>query len=393
MTYEKAMSKGTSQRIAMKLVALCLAGGFVLAGLSSAQAQNLEERVSQLERETAGHDNRLIKWHLSGYASAGFDFAKTDNDPEGTTNTFTPVQFSPIFHFLYSDLVLFQGELEFSIDNDGNTSTELEYASVALLAHDNFALVLGKWLSPIGQFQERLHPSWVNKLPTAPAGFGHGGIAPLTDLGLQVRGGALLGGVQVGYTAYVSNGPQLTLHHGRVEVENEATASSRDQKAFGGRFSVIPIPHVELGVSGILANSLTGDVANLQTRPDYRLAAVDGAYTAGPWDVRFEYMDSKLDAFIDAQGDPAPALNGSLWYAQAAYQFGSWEPVIRYGELQYRAWNAGSNTLVERKTKRTTIGINYLFAPSLIGKLAYESDSLDFADDQQRFMIQVAYGF
>lgn len=98
-------------------------------------------------------------------------------------------------------------------------------------------------------------------------------------------------------------------------------------------------------------------------------------------------------AFLDAEGDAAPETTPSVWYAQAAYQIGNWEPVIRYGELRYEAWDAVANALVQRKTKRTSLGVNYLFTPSLIAKLAYENDALDFADDQYRLIFQLAYGF
>lgn len=393
MTYARTTNKGTGTRMGAAVAALCAAGGLVLAGTLPARAQTLEQRVEALESETVSHDDRSIKWHLSGYGAAGFQVTETENDPEGTSNTFTPVLFAPIFHFLYNDLALFQAEPHFTISDDGATDIELEYATAALLLHDRFAVVVGKFLSPIGQFQERLHPAWTNKLPTAPAGYGHGGAAPLTDLGLQVRGGAPLGSMLLGYTAYVSNGPQLTAHHGRIEVEGEATTSSGDEKAFGGRLSLIPVPDLEFGVSTIVANKLTGDAAGLQTQPDYRLLGVDAAFTRGAWDVRFEYIDTELDAFTDAQGDPAPATAPSVWYAQAAYQFGRWEPVIRYGELDYQAWNAPSNALVQRNTKRTSVGINYIFTPSLIAKFAYETDDLDYTDDQQRFIFQLAYGF
>lgn len=394
MTYAKARTGSTGARGANPLALLGVSAALALAGAFPAGAQNLEERVAALERETVVNENRVLKWHLSGYAAAGLEFSKTEGATEGTTSTFTPARFAPIFHFLYNDVALFQAEPELSVAEDGGTELELEYASIALLLHDRFSLVIGKFLSPIGQFQERLHPAWTNKLPNAPAGFGHhGGIAPLTDLGLQVRGGAPLGGMLLGYTVYVSNGPQVVLHHGRLEVEHEATTSTRDEKTFGGRLSLIPVPHLEFGVSAISASKLSGE-AGLLTQPDLSLVGMDGAYTQGPWDVRFEYIGSTLDSFTDPEGDVAPETKPSLWYVQAAYQLGGpWEPVIRYGESQYEAWDTAGNTLVQRKTKRLSLGVNYLFAPSLIAKFAYETDDLDWTQDQERFTFQVAYGF
>lgn len=384
------------------IAVLSLVGG--LFGALPAQGQTLEERVKQLEervqdaeREARSEERAAIKWHLSGYFDAGFEVEEEDNDPEGSNNTFSPVSFNPIFHFMYRDWVLFQSELRFAMEEDGAVETELEYATVALMPRDRWAVVMGKFLSPIGQFQERIHPSWVNKLPTTPAGFEHhGGIQPLTDVGAQVRGGVpVMKNSLITYVAYVGNGPELTSHHGRIEVHHDAVSGTRDEKAYGGRFGILPIPHLEFGVSALVANKLTG--ADALTRPDYQLVGVDGAYTKGPWDVRFEYLQTDLDSFIDAQGDAAPDTDPSAWYVQVAYRIGKWEPVIRYGILEYEAWHENNNVLFERETKRATVGINYIWTPSLITKFAFETDSRDFkpspAEDVDRFVFQVAYGF
>jgi hypothetical protein len=161
------------------LAVLSLVGG--LFGALPAQGQTLEERVKQLEervqdaeREARSEERAAIKWHLAGYFDAGFEIEEQDKDPEGSNNTFSPVSFNPIFHFMYRDWLLFQSELEFNMEEDGAVETELEYATVALMPRDRWAVVMGKFLSPIGQFQERLWHTAVDRGGRAGAGRGPG---------------------------------------------------------------------------------------------------------------------------------------------------------------------------------------------------------------------------
>ena len=69
-----------------------------------------------------------IYFHVAGYADAGYATGNTSND------SFTVGHFAPIFHFQYKDLILFEAELEFSLEQlaDGGTETEvgIEYLTL-----------------------------------------------------------------------------------------------------------------------------------------------------------------------------------------------------------------------------------------------------------------------
>ena len=166
----------------------------VLAGLQSqrrylVENANLESQMVQFGRIKSNNLDTLSKLHMAGYANVDA-IAGSDRQEDG----FTAARFAPIFHFQFSDRVLFEGELEIETNADGETEIATEYATIDLILNDYMALVAGKFLSPIGQFRQNIHPSWINKLPTAPVGFGHGGAAPLSDLGVQLRGGIPLSG-------------------------------------------------------------------------------------------------------------------------------------------------------------------------------------------------------
>ncbi|MCH7493294.1 hypothetical protein IIA16_01070, partial [bacterium] len=77
--------------------------------------------------------------------------------------------FSPIFHYMYDDVMMLDVEFMTSLGHEGETSFMLEYGSLNYFLGDNLVLIGGKFLSPIGRFWETQHPSWINRLPSAPA--------------------------------------------------------------------------------------------------------------------------------------------------------------------------------------------------------------------------------
>ena len=217
--------------IKLSLAASVLASGTAIANEDTeSKIANLESQMAALREDVKSNNlDTLSKLHMAGYANVDA-IAGSDRQEDG----FTAARFAPIFHFQFSDRVLFEGELEIETNADGETEIAAEYATIDLMLNDYMALVAGKFLSPIGQFRQNVHPSWINKLPTAPVGFGHGGAAPLSDLGVQLRGGIpLSGSMRANYALFTSNGPTLVVdadpgEEVEIELETEAAASNGD---------------------------------------------------------------------------------------------------------------------------------------------------------------------
>lgn len=370
-------------------------------GDAETQAQETQQRVTAAERKASEPDRVYTKWHLAGYTD--WSFIADDNGTEPDT-TFSFGHFNPVFHFQYRDLVLFEGELELEVDDEGATELALEYAQADILVHDYVTFVAGKFLSPVGQFQERLHPTWVNKLPDAPVGFGHGGAQPLSDVGIQLRGGFPAGPATVTYVFAGGNGPRVGHHGPELEGFGE---DDNDNKSFATRIGILPVPYFEVGGSFMIANARGEEAAaGPVTEGDYSLWGVDAAYTRGAWDVRVEYLNSELDSFFGAPSHGAamtaliPKTDWEAWYAQIAYRLAgltdmpilrNLEPVFRYGELDAD----GFDEFEEDNEERFNIGLNYLFAPSFIAKASVEWRDFEdpSAEDDTRFIAQLAYGF
>jgi hypothetical protein len=292
---------------------------------------------------------------------------------------------------MYKDLVMLEGELEFTVEEDGGTDAALEYLTVDLFVNDYLALVGGKFLSPIGQFRQNIHPSWINKLPTAPPGFGHDEAAPVSEVGLQTRGGFPVGNTHMNYAAYVGNGPILEIEEEDGEFEIEAveaegrTSNDDDKFVFGGRLGLTPLPNTEFGVS-LATGEVAGEDEPSATR-DYDVYGADAAYKWNNLGLRGEYINQKVGS---SSASIAPdSARWSAWYAQAAYRFApsNWESVLRYGDYD------SPHDSVDQK--QWALGVNYLFSPNAIAKLAYNFNDGEAGSpaDDDGFQIQFAYGF
>ncbi len=340
--------------------------------------------------------NSLI--HMAGYTDVGY--VNGDNDD----GSFIVGTFSPIFHFQYRDIVLFESELEFELSPDGETEVAMEYLTLDYFINDYVTLVGGLFLSPIGQFRQNLHPSWINKLPSAPPGFGHDGAAPTSEVGLQFRGAFPLGGIRSNYAVYVGNGPELNsvFEDGEFELEGiEAEGFGRDrdgEKVIGGRYAILPISSLEVGVSGAtgkatvtgLEDEDTGEITEVedQTPRDYDVIGADFSWRWKNLNLRGEYVRSKI-------GEASTELTASeggewtSWYSQASWQFPltKFETVLRYTDFD--------SPHASQDQKQWALGLNYLVTNNFIAKSAYEfNDGIEGSvANSDRLMLQLAYGF
>lgn len=356
-----------------------------LEGLK-AEVEALKKRVN----EATEWKDVLSHAHLAGYGAVTY----TSTRQPGVNDAFTGVRFNPIFHYEFHEKVLLESELELEAKSDGETETKLEYLAVDLFLHDNLMLIAGKFLSPLGQFRQNLHPLWINKLASEPPGFGHEGAAPEAEVGLELRGGWPMGEARGNYAVYLANGPELKAEGGEIEeVMTEGfTRDADNKKVLGARVGILPIPKLELGVSAAAGKtSVTLDgttpVSGEPTR-DYEVLGADASYSVGGFKFLAEYVKTKVG---EAAASIAPdGGTWQAWYAQLSYQIPQtkWEGVLRYTDFD--------SPHTSQDQKQTAVGINYLFAPHAVAKLTYESNDgkvAGTAADADRVLVQLAYGF
>jgi len=356
---------------------LMMSGGVGYAADDTAKMKADIEELKKQVRDATEWRNADSQVHLAGYGSAGY------TDRRKNTGTFQVFSFSPIFHYQYKDLLMMEAEVEMGYNQSGETETTLEYAALDLFLNDYAALVAGQFLSPIGQFRQNMHPAWVNKMPAMPVGFTEDGAIPLSETGVELRGGFPVGGQHANYAVYLGNGPKLENNAGELVVKTEGNSSdANNNKTVGGRFGYLPMSNLEIGVSAAAGKAnLSGEADR-----DYNVYDVDFALQPSVVDLRGEYVKTKVGS--DPNSAIPEAHSWKAWYLQASHKFtpGKWEAVARAGRFNMTGADA---------QKQTAIGANYLFANNVIGKMAYEfnSSASGTAADENRVLLQLAYGF
>lgn len=334
-------------------------------------------------------EERIVPSHqtvISGYGTAGYAYRpQGDNDNEFTANI------NPIFLFQFLDRVLFEAELEFTIQQ-GITETGLEYAQLDFVATDNLTLVGGKFLLPFGVFSDRLHPTWINKFATAPPIYGHHisefGTEPLlpvlSDVGMMARATIDPGPVNLSLNLYVTQGAAAEEGEGEIpELEFPASSSDNNaNKMVGGRLDVAFPPWAEVNLSFFNGDY---DEAGVLDLTGWNVAAE--LHHRG-LELRGEYLQTRQE--IETV-DGFPTLRRHCFYAQAAYRWRAWEPVFRWtqvfddrlnGEFAGEgAWQAG-------------FGLDYWFSQTIAVMVGYELNREQGQEvENDRIVGHVAFGF
>lgn len=345
---------------------------------------------------------------LAGYGSSTFSAVNGDE----FVNNFA-ASVSPVILYSMGDDLLFETELEFGLSGQV-TTTALEYAQIDYLGFERVQIIAGKFLVPFGIFGERLHPTWINKLPTAPPVYGHahggvveGALLPiLSDAGVLLRLNQPLSSEWTfDLSTWVSQGPRLVTPedaadehvddhaHGKrgSSVAAASTAGpevplvgfgiafndNNENKMVGARIGLVHGPHFEVFASGFHA------MYDPEGFLDIYGGNVAIELRRGPVEFRGEGVLVKQELEIN---DGFEFLNSKGYYLQAAKRFSEFEGVVRWGHLLE---SKVMGELAREEKKLLALGVNYWISESVPVKIAYE---IDF-DTTDRFMVQWAFGF
>lgn len=326
---------------------------------------------------------------IRGYGHTGLNIMNT----EGVKESSYVVAYAPILLFKLSDRFMFESELEFVFE-DNELEVGLEYANAMYVLNKNMIVRAGKFLIPFGTFMERLHPAWINRLPTRPLGFGHDGIAPSSGIGIELRGAFDLGGPKLNYSVYSTNGPRLK--DGSEEPEEagmllfENFVDNNNSKAFGGRLGILPFADssTELGFSAYSTNGV-GDADSIYEDVGAFLYAIDFSFVKqipaikGFIDIKGQYNNSNVDdaTYIEEHedGDEEEYTfknESNSFYTQLSYRptmaesdfLKKLELVGRFSNL-----NTPEGAEWEEQSEQYAFGINYWLTWRSVIKIAYQT--------------------
>ena len=322
--------------------------------------------VREMVEETKAGETKFV---LTGGASSVF------SAPSHGASKFDAA-FSPILLWHINDRLLFEGEVEYELNDDGtnSTKTNLEYAQLSYLLNDYVTIGAGKFLSPMNIFVERYEPKWINKLPDTPLAI-YDGILPESHVGAQVRGIIPVGSARFNIAAYVSNAPS-TDSTGSLEFDNFKPAASNG-KAVGGRIGFMPCQYLEIGY-GLQQSKvrLDGDPSDA----DYNslLQSVDLSTSFEKANGRFALQSQYAWSQVGKKADFGVNANRSGGYAQVSYRGKKWsmdvlnrlEVIVRVDRMTQPDPTA-TDAFNE---KRVTFGLDYWLTARTVLKTAYELD-------------------
>ncbi len=368
---------------------------FFALGLTQAVAQDTSKVKVPEKSALSGFfltGNGFINFEKSG--SSGFSLVHTS--------------LSPILLWKISNNLFFESELELSLE-DGKTTADLGYATLHYVFNKYLILGGGKFLSPFGTFQERLHPAWVNKFSEAPLGFSHDGIivGPMAEVGFEVRGGSPLGNSKINYVAYVSNGPAISSNPSDPMMggmlESGKFKDNNNDKAVGARIGFLPFSNssMEIGVSW--QNAYVGEKGDsIYGKAKVAMHAIDFSYTKGIEKLKgiVEIKSQLNNVLLDKGNNQMVEMSSKnsydvrqAWYSQISFRPGMHENKIirnlefacRYSVLELPQGNQNAG-----RSNQISFGINYWYNWSSVIKLAYQVTQIKGKENEGLFLIQLA---
>jgi hypothetical protein len=354
--------------------------------------EELDALQSKLNQVSPGTTNFLV----TGFATTGY----TDTP---SANSSFAASFSPIFLWTLNERTFFESEIE--LDTGGET--ESGYAQLNYEATDYLTIGAGKFLAPFGIFTERIHPSWINRLPNAPLVAGHSGLSPSAIVGAQARGAIAAGNGKVNYSLFIGNGSQL--NDGSDEEEEAGllhwdTGADVDQnKTVGARVGWIPMAGLEIGTSFL--SGKTSGAGTSESQVDVTLFGFDitaqREIAALKGNLRFEgeYVSSSVSdaTFFPGTPDATTFSNDrSGGYGQLAFRpTKSESAMLRDTEFvtRYDWLDQPAGAPQDEKTTRWTFGLDYWLGPSTVLKIAADQLEVDSEPSVSSFYLQLAIGF
>jgi hypothetical protein len=360
---------------------------------------------------------------LSIYGALAFGYSKILGDhttaANGAGRPFTPGgfyfgEFTPDFLLKLNDWIFLEAEI--GIGADGSVSSG-SFAQADFFVNDSLTIIAGRFVAPIGFYNERLNNPWINKLPADAPGGGpllwQQVLPPFSCLGVQATGACYIGcsPIKMEYAAYISNGLNLTPATAGsptidelANLENMTNSFSvvTNSKAVGGRLGFWwPEAGLETGFSALYNGDYIAGV-----KDNLSLWAVDFNYRKGNWDARAEYgmMYQQAQPFLTTD------ITRQGFYGQVAYRprdshnkyLQNIELIYRYSYVNFSGIDATTLDLttystpmdVPTRRQQNEIGIDYYFYPRMALKCAYQiNDEPGFHLHDNQFVTELAWGW
>ena len=292
---------------------------------------------------------------LTGFVGFGTDFQPGQQQLSPTI--------APIVLLPFGEKWLVESELELEGTYTHTTNSPwdhewekgVEYAQIDYLANRYITVVGGRFLTPFGIFNERLHSGWIRNFQTMPY---ITAMEETDSTGGQLRGAIPIGNfVNINYAGFFS-----------ASVNNSWVGSTRAAGERVGFF--FPKARLEIGTS--FQRQLQDEHVNT--------IGADAIWQSNklPLDIRFEYARNK---FL-----------GSGYWVEGAYRMrkvGFLKPFMQKSQAEFRfeqfftpsvTGMAGDMELPDSNAKRFFAGWSYWIRPDVRTNFAYGRELIDSGD-------------
>ncbi len=321
--------------------------------------------------------------YVHGYVS--MDYRSYDLNRGGRIDSFDMHYFNVIVGTNINGEIAAEVLLEYE---HGGDDMGVRYGILDYKIAEPIILRMGKFLVPMGRFNEFLSPEYANKLPDRPKCLWN--IVPIVwaETGVQIKGEYILPSKQsVNYAFYVVNGLEQSANtDGSVadggnirDMRQNNRDGNNSSKAWGGRIGFRPYKELEIGASYYTGKYTIDGNQNLSIMDFHAEYEKDGLTLRGEY-VRADQQTSGSDLLKDG------------FYAEAAYGVNQFfEPVIRYDQADL---DDGSG----HKYKRSTVGLVYYPNPKLHPMFSFRVGQSFIHDDgtgdrEGEFVVQCVIGF
>ena len=379
------------------IVILILSGGSLLAQNAIPAGQSLPDSSGQ---------SLFGRFFLTGNGFISYQKSINQNN-----SSWFPALY-PILIAKFSNKLFFESELAIE-QSEGKTNIEMEYATLHFILNKFFSIGAGKFLSPFGTYQERLHPTWVNKFSEVPLGFSHDGVmvGPMSEVGIETRGGSPFGSSKINYAVYLSNGPALnttttdSMMTGMLEYGN--FIDNNKNKALGGRIGFLPFSNSSLELGFSRQNAKVGDEKDsLYKNAKAAMHGFDLNYVKsiphlkGILDMKGQYNHVMIDKTNKGNSsmDSMNTSSGMYDISQAYYVQIAFRPafvknkIIQKMELagRFSAIHTSEKGMLNDNKNQISVGLNYWFGWRTVLKLDYQFLKTKGGENESAFLVQLA---
>jgi len=380
-------------------------------------------------RSVSGIGSRPFVWRGGGAAVGGYVDLEYQHtmDEEAGPKQFIAHRMIPFIFAEITDRIHFGTELEFEY---GGEEIKVEFAALDVAFADALSFRGGLLLSPLGKFN-LMHDSPVNDLTRRPLVDQQIIPTTLTEAGVGVFGAFYPSERSVlTYEAYITNGfTDAVVNNGGVLRPSPRIRSARgnlrndnnDNKALVARLGFSPMLGLEVGASAHTGTYASRGAVSDETLFPYAndegiagvatfdgderltIAALDGIFTRGPFEVLGEVAMSKVDLPEGTGGELPESVDQLGYYAQGNFHFGHgligifpssvFTAVGRYDAIDFDTDAEGDSS------NRLSVGLNWRPVEETVFKLSWERDEAtarladDAGDPVDAFWFSVASYF